>query len=256
MSQPAATLLNGGQFRLSRRVGEILRLNCSIAAAAAESSLLLFATGSTVLEIAARVALVELLARRIAHGLEQNDHYKRAEDAHAQNANHSEIAVAELMGPLLGIFGPASVQRIGGRDTTEIAETRDESRRGGNTDLTVTALKDFRTPGHADGHGRAKTKPNHQEATVAGPTMGESSYQQASNLDTDSSREKVRAELVEAVRDWGNNKDSNQVHLHFVSINPILSVLQAKLTIQMGAKSKLISMPPASGRIAAMMTEP
>lgn len=158
---------------------------------------------------------MQLRARRVAKALQQNRHDQRTGNADAQNPNHGQVALAELVGSLFGVLGPSRVKGIGRGNTTQVSQARNKSRGRGNPDLAVPTLEDLRAPSHANRHGRAKAKAYHEQAAITCPSVveGKGSHEQASNLDAYSSREKECSKTVEAVREGSNDENGNEVHL-------------------------------------------
>lgn len=79
----------------------------------------------------------------------------------------------------------------------------------------MSLLEDLVCPGHAVGHGRTKTKADDEQATVAGPVIGEGkgNNDEANDLDDTTGTEEDPAVFVEAVGEWGRDEDSEEVHL-------------------------------------------
>lgn len=168
-----------------------------------EPSFVTLTPGSAVLVLAGGIVGdgQVLLARLVAHDPEGKVHDKASHDTHAQDGNHCEVAVAVLVPAGSGIFGPASIQGIGGDDAAEIAETRNQGRSRSYADLSMATLEDFIRPRHAVGHGWAQAETNHKQAAVPGPTVVQSKgdSQQAGDLDADCSGEDESSVPMETV---------------------------------------------------------
>jgi hypothetical protein len=178
-----------------------------------ETTLLTLSSGSTILKLTGRVGL-KLAAGWVAKVRKKSLHKERADDAHAQDSDHGVVALAVLARTGGGVLRPAGVESIGGHNTTQITQTGNESSSSSNSHFSVALLEDLGTPGHADWHRGTKTETNHEKTSVSSPAIAscQSSGKETSDLDTDGSREEVRARSVEAVRDRSNDENGDEIH--------------------------------------------
>lgn len=183
-----------------------------------KASLTRFPPRRAILKLVSRhraAAACQLATRLVAKHTQQHGHGHATQNAHTQNRNHDQVAPAILVRSRGRVGRPARVQRIGRRDGAQIAQPANKRGRGGDADFAVSALEDLIGPGHADGHGGAEAEADHEETAVAGPGVAEceGDEEQAGNLQEGSGGKEYWAEAVEAVRDWGDEEDSNEIHL-------------------------------------------
>lgn len=183
----------------------------------AEAPLLPLSLRRPVLERAAVAALVPVLNAPVAKDPQEHHVGEAAHQADAQDTNHDEVALPELVGARSGVLGPSGVQSVGGDDAAEVAQARDEGGGGGDADLSVAALEDLVGPGHAGGDRGAEAEAHHQEAAVPGPVVLESKggCEEAGDLNADGEGEDEGAAGVKAVGDGGEDENGNQVHLYW-----------------------------------------
>lgn len=99
---------------------------------ALESTMFVLASSSTILERVPRLrgraaAASNLVRARVgSKDPDQDCHGDTAGNAHTQDANHGVVAATVLVRSLCRILRPTRVQGIGGGDTAEIAQARDE----------------------------------------------------------------------------------------------------------------------------------
>ena len=184
-----------------------------------ETTFLVLSPSRTVLELASRIVM-KFAAGSVADDLEQDFHHDRAQDAHAQNANHGVVTLPVHMRTLRSVLRPAGVQSVGRHNTTQVTETRDQGGGGCNADFTMTLLEDLGCPSHADGDCWAKTEADHEQAAVPSPAVVgcQSRSQKTSDLDADCSREEKGSGTVKTIRDRGHKQDRNKIHLEILGI--------------------------------------
>lgn len=203
---------------------------------------------------------MELGARGVADDLEQYQHDSGAKNAETEDSDHGKVTLAELVRSRLRILWPAGVQGVRGGDTAQVSKTGYQSCGSCHTNFAMSALKDFRGPRHANWDSRSQAEAHHQKTTVPGPAIlkSKSGRQQARNLDADGCGKEEWSKAMKAIRNRCHQENGDEVHLQYAQLESWLDENQRRerLTIQMGAKSKLTTISLASGWIAAMMTEP
>lgn len=145
--------------------------------------------------------------RLVPHIPQQHRHHPRTHYRQTQNPHHHQRALPILASPLFRIARPTREKRIRRQYASQIPETRHERRGGGDADLAVARLEDFRGPGHGDGDGGAETETDEEEAAVAGPGVGGAAgvggHEESGDLDADGDGEEEGAVVVEAVGEGG-----------------------------------------------------
>ncbi len=122
----------------------------------------------------------------------------------------------------------------------------------------MAALENLVRPSHRNRDRGPESKANHQQTAIPRPRVGFAAsvgrQEKTGDLDANRYTEEERAVVVKAVREWGHQKNRNQIHLDKCQLG-YYSYLARGRTIQIGAVNRLRSILVSLLFVPLIMTE-